>query len=364
MLVLLIVSCLALVMTYYASKDELPYGLEMAFMLITFIAAIHYNYGNDYIQYKFLFETFQIYNFNWDYIIQKKYYKEPGWFVLNYLFHYLNFFYLVAFLSIAQNLIYYKLVKVYTPKKWWVMGLFIYLFSNSLYILNMSMMRQGFTVSLFVLSWMLVNRNKKLLPLSVVIVLIASTIHNSAIVLMPFLFISYINKKTSLYFAFFLLSLFLILYIKKDFINIILYQFCNFEDLDRLLNKYDDTSHSMTYGLGFLFIMFPFGALLYALINNKKYSDIEIKFISIATVSYIILPFREIIPMISRMSYYFTAFSIPSIPLVYRKFSYPYQIFFISSFIILYLYEYVSFFLASCYTDSYMDFHSIFEIIF
>ena len=56
MLVLIVTSIIALIITFYASRDEIPYGLEIAFLLITFVAAIHYNYGSDYKVYAAIFD--------------------------------------------------------------------------------------------------------------------------------------------------------------------------------------------------------------------------------------------------------------------------------------------------------------------
>jgi len=352
-------------MTYYASKDELPFGLEMAFFLVTFIAAIHYNYGTDFKSYLRLYNEFSLYELNWHALVNKQLYKEPGWFLINYIFKPFGFCSLIVFLSIIQNLIYYLFVKKYVSKDWWVMGVFIYLFSNSLYLLNMSMMRQGLSVSLFVLSWILFDSsNKRLMAVSFALIFLASTIHSSAIILYPCLLISFMDKRIFPFYGIAVLFFFAFFFLNPNLINSFFLNFADIEDIERLLLKYKDSSTNLSYGIGFVFMMIPFSIMLYSLKKKDIFSEQELKIIAIALIAYLIIPFRQSIPMISRMAYYFTAFSISAIPIAYKKLPSPYGFLFTTAFVILTLFDYRSFFQSESYSKGYMHFHSIFEIIF
>ncbi len=366
MIVLLIVSFIALILTYYASRGDIPFGLEMAFVLVGFVAAIHYNYGNDYKDYVALYNNFSQYEeFDWDYLMLKKIYKEPGWLLLNFLFKPFGFFTLVAFLSVVQNFIYYLLVKTYIPKEWWILGVFIYLFNTSLYVINMSMMRQGLTVSLFVLAWIIWDKTKKIFsPISFVLILIASSIHNSAIVVYPCLLIKFLNRKTAPFYALGVIILFILFFAIPDLVNSLFLQFSDIEDIQRLLLKYEDSSTKLSYGIGFAMMMIPFAAMFFFLTKNENTSTEDLKILALAILAYSIMPFRQSIPMMGRMGYYFTAFSIPAIPIVCKKISYPYVIYFLASYIFLIFVEYWKFFTSETYSKWYMQFHSIFEVIF
>lgn len=363
MIVLFLSSCIALLFVYYASRDKFPLGLEWAFLVVTFIAAIHYNYGSDYSSYINMFNLFSNIEFSWADLADKKIYKEPGWALLNFIFKPFGFFFMVAFLGVFQNFIYYLFVKRVVPKKWWVMGVFIYLFSDSLWVLNMSMMRQGLAVTLFVLSWIVFDINKKLFPISFIIVLIATTIHSSAMILFPCLLIFYLKKNVAPYLGGGLVFLFILFFLKPEFCNQIFMAFSDVEDIERMLLKYGGTAKSLSYGMGFILILIPFFTMLFFLVKNESLSEREIQCVALAAVAYVIIPFREIIPMVSRLSYYFVAFSIPAIPLVYKNIKFPYRFFWIGAFLLLYVYSYFSFFYSPTWKASYMNFHSIFTEI-
>ena len=184
MIVLLFAGCLAVFLAYYASRDEIPFGLELAFFVAAFVAAIHYNYGNDYISYAYDYKSITNHDFNWSDFINKKIYRvESGWILLNFIFKPFGFPVLVAFLGCFQNFVFYLFVKRSVPKTWWAMALFIYMFSDCLWVLNMSMMRQGLAGTLFVLAWVVYDVNKKNFVWSFFLVFLAFSLHSSALVL-------------------------------------------------------------------------------------------------------------------------------------------------------------------------------------
>ena len=80
--------------------------MKYGFMLVTFIAMIHYNYGNDYESYYSAYNQVVSTPFNISAIMQGEVYREPGWALLCYLFEYLGgFFGMVAILNVIQNII-------------------------------------------------------------------------------------------------------------------------------------------------------------------------------------------------------------------------------------------------------------------
>ena len=364
MIVLLVAGCFALFLAYYASRDEIPFGLEGAFLIAAFVAAIHYNYGNDYRGYVQIFHSITISDFNWFDLINKKIYKEPGWALLNYFFEPFGFFAMVAFLGVFQNFVYYLFVKRFVPKEWWVLGVFIYLFSDVLWVLNMSMMRQGLAGTLFVLAWIIGDVQKKLIPISCLILFIASTVHSSALLLLPLPLIFYLKKNITPYLTFIFLFLFVFMFFKPDLFNDISILFADVEDINRLLLKYEGSSRQISYGIGFILILLPFFLMLFFLLKNNDLSERELQCIVLASLGYLILPFKEIVPILGRYTYYFTAFSIAAIPLIYRQIKWPHRFFWLGSFLLLYIYSYFFFFYSPIWIDNYLIFHSIFEVIF
>ena len=284
--------------------------------------------------------------------------------MLCFVFKPLGFLWLIAFLSLVENIAYYVFIRLYVPKEWWVMGLFVYLSSRCLYVLNMSMMRQGLTVAVFVLLWPLIKSKKipKIIIASIVIFLL-STIHSSAIILLPFVFWGCVPMKSGTINGVVLLSLFVVLFFSVDLVNSILIQFSDVEELQSYFDKFGDRGTSK-FGLGFVLLTIPFVLGICFLIFNKNASFEEKQLVTIASVGSIIVPFTQVISLIGRIGYYFTPFTLASIPITYRWLPDPWKKCFVGLFIFISCYDYWLFFHSDIYRNSYLQFHSIFEVIF
>ena len=364
MVVLLVTSCVALFLVYFASRDEIPYGLELAFFLIAFIAAIHYEYGSDYPEYARMFVSISNLEFDWASLVDRKIYREPGWALLNYFFRPFGFLSLVFFLGFFQNFVYYLFIKRIVPKEWWVMGGFIYLFSDSLWVLNMSMMRQGLAVTLFVLAWLVYDFDKRKIWISILLVFVATTVHFSAIFLYPCLMFFFVKKNMTRFIAVGIGICFILFFAKPELCNQFFALFVDAENVNRYLMNYRNLTKDVHYGIGFIFMLIPFVTMIYSLVKNENLKERELQCVVLATVAYLIFPFRNVIPMADRLGYYFSAFSISAVPIVYKSFSKWYRFFLVSMFVILYIVSYFRFFYSSVWNSSYMQFHSIFEVIF
>ena len=194
MYIVIFSSLFALLLTLLDSKGSVNKGMKWGFFIITFLGCVHYNYGNDYIEYHKIYNTIVSTKFDWGYLISGYIYKEPGWAVLCYLFKHIGgFFMMVAVLNIIQNAIVYKVIKNNVSKYWWPLAVFVYLFSTSFYLLNFSMMRQGLAICLFLGAWEAI-KNKRFF-LTLLMLLIASTIHTSALILLPVALTCFVNIK-------------------------------------------------------------------------------------------------------------------------------------------------------------------------
>ena len=68
----IVISCsiLAIILTYLESKGKIPGGMMCGFILMTTLCAIHYDYGNDYMQ------SYQNYQKFMEYLRYLETYKE------------------------------------------------------------------------------------------------------------------------------------------------------------------------------------------------------------------------------------------------------------------------------------------------
>lgn len=365
MIVLLTVSLIALLLTYLETIGKLKDGMMWGFVLVTIIAAIHYDYGNDYMSYMQMYKEITYFDFNLSSVLAGDVWKEPGWALLNYAFiPFGGFFGLVAALSVLQNVIYYKAIKRYVDKEWWPMAVFIYLFSTSLYVLNMSMMRQGLAISLFVWAF-LYFKNRRIIP-SLLILIAAASVHNSAKILLPFVLWGFIpmGKRFSKYMSYFYAVMFVVLYMNADFVNTIFMAFMNVNDLAKYADSYGKDTSTITMGLGFALQLIPFVISLLHLLKNNDADIWKRRLICIACIGFFIAPFSLIIPLIDRVGMYFNAFSIFAIPITYRWIKRrEFRFSFLAIYIFLTLYNYYTFFNSDVYSEAFSNYKTIFSLM-
>ena len=135
MFVVVSTSFIAILLAYLSRYKDCKKGLEWGFVIVTFIACIHYNYGNDYENYIALWQDIRVQNFQQ--LFSYGFKVEPGWVFLNRLFGFEGgFYFLVAILSIIQNYIYYRFIKEFVPRNWYWLAMLLYLCDTSLYVLN------------------------------------------------------------------------------------------------------------------------------------------------------------------------------------------------------------------------------------
>lgn len=362
MFVVIFCSLLALVFTYTSSVGKNNTGLKLAFGIITFIAAIHYNYGNDYMQYYIVYKQTVSSSIKFSNIIQE---KELGWQLLSHFFSYIGgFFMMVAVLNIIQNICYYYFIKNNVDRKWWVLAVFIYLFNTNLYIINFSMMRQGLIVAIFVGMWPLIKSRKWWLAL--LVLLLSYTIHSSALFLLPFVFWGFIPVKYNKLIVFVIGILFFGFFLKSDLINTIFERLLLIEDFEYYALTYNDFGSQQTYRLGFLIGCIP---LVVALVflwkrNSLKYSENWFLLVALSCIGSLITPFGDILPIVNRIIYYFTAYRVVAIPISYQYIGNSkirYVCLFL--FIVLTLYAYYSFLSDPIYIPYFSTYHTIFEAI-
>ena len=112
MYIVIVVSLFALFLTYLEKNRKLRNGMKYGFVLITFLGAIHYNYGTDYKAYYNLYDVlintdldfFSIIKLDFEDLVGEDNFKDPGWIILCKFFSYCGgFFMLVAILNIIQK---------------------------------------------------------------------------------------------------------------------------------------------------------------------------------------------------------------------------------------------------------------------
>lgn len=361
MFVVIIVSLLAILFTHLESQGRLKNGMAIGFVLVTIIAAIHYDYGNDYMEYYRRYKTVSSTPFNLSEIFEDTVLLQPGWILINYLFTYFGgFFAMVAVLNIIQNYIYYRLIKDNVPSNLRVVSVAIYLCSSAFYLLNFSMMRQGLVVAIFASLWPWIM-NKKVIRVLICLFL-SSFIHKTALVLLPFAFWGFVPVNKGKILSVIYVVLFFLLMTNTDLINSIMDKYMAVESFENYADYYGEFDNQRKYGLGFILGIIPFIISLYYINKNKRADRNSLLIVSLSCVGAFINPFADVIQMAGRLGAYFSVFTIVALPLTYnaipndfiRKIAYFFWL-------VLLLYSYYMFFTNSVYAPYYKEFNTIFS---
>lgn len=365
MYIVIFCSFAAIYFTYLEAVGKLKNGMFIGFCLVTLLGCIHYNYGNDYAGYEDWFNENTSFAFHFNDLFDGTYNWEPGWVVLNHLFKNIGgFFGLVIFINILQNLIYYKTIKEYVPEKWRVLAVSIYLLSQSLYLLNFSMMRQGLAVAIFLFAWPFIKERKFLIALG--IIFIASLFHSSAQVLLPFAFCGLIPPNKGKIVSILMLSTFVVLYVSKDFLQSVFDQFIVIDYLtsaESLTYYANNELQDRSYGLGFFVNLLPFFVGLYML-YYQRIESLNISLIFIGLFGFLIAPFGDILTLLLRFSYYASAYQVICLPYIYsqiknEKIRYG----LVTLYCLMLVYGYWQFFMSPVWSRAYSTFHTIFEVL-
>lgn len=365
MYVVIFSSLIALFLTYLESKSRLNNGMKYGFILVTVIAMIHYNYGNDYESYHNAYNLIVSTPFDITNIMEGGVYREPGWALLCYLFSQLGgFFVMVAVLNVIQNIIYYKAIKKYVPKNLWFFSVFIYLFTINFYVMNFSMMRQGLTVAVFLAIWPLIREKKFWITIPIIFAL--SFIHSSAKILYPFAFVGFLpqNRKTTVTITLVLITIWFLLLTNGQLVQMLFEQMIGLdESFENMADRYEVSNGAGGFGIGAMIYLTPFLAVVYFLLKDKTQSE-EIRLMAILSLIHVVIaPFNNIIHIIGRIAIYFNTFSIICYPIVYSSISNKiirYALTALFAFIIVYDY-YLFFFDAGW--EPFKEFHTIFEVL-
>lgn len=363
MYTVIVVSIIALALTFLNSRGQLRGGMAYGFMLLTFLGAIHYDYGNDYMGYYDIYKDVNEHTFDLALIFSGEVFKEPGWALLCYLFKPLGgFFTMVAVLNVIQNTIVYRMIKREVERKWWPFALSIYLFNTSFYLLSFSMMRQALVMYVFLALWPLIKQRKIILTL--LILLLCSTIHTSSIILVPFAFIGYLPVKKGRMLSLVLIILFFLVWWQRDVLNDVLKVMSVMENVSKYEEVYADSDHTLTFGIGYLVGLIPL-ILSFFYIAKKRDDEDATRLVVLSSVGYLLAPFSSIIPLISRLSYYFGMYSIIATYRIYSGLTNAYlKYVLLFLYFLMMLFGYYGFFQSPIFGEYYNKFDTIFSVLF
>lgn len=359
MFFVLFASVFAVLLVLLEDKRKISFGFGIAYFIVTFLQAIHYNYGNDYMGYLHEFNYFISFDISNE---SKLVYHDAFWPKLCYAFKPFGFFGFVAFLSFFQNTVYFYFIRKNIVLGWQAFGVFIYLFTPSLYMLNMSMLRQGLAESIFLMSFMLVEKKNFLYTIFAFgLMLFCGQIHSSAFFFIPFLLLPYIPMKNVKPILGIVLIIFVLLLTSKEMVENVFMFFFKFDQFERFLYYYgnSDTSFDVVY----MIFSIPSIIVLFFMINNQNEFENRRAFFTV--VERLIFPLSSFVMLAGRMGFYLALFNMVTIPNAYKKLKDDcLKTALILFYVLLALYNYYVYFSSPVFAKYYNDFHTIFEVLF
>lgn len=364
MIVLIIASIIALLCVYLKQRKKYVYGLEAAFIITTILAAIHYDFGPDYMVYYGFFNNWtRNVELSFNLSDMQEVFKDPGWVILCLLFKPIGFFGMVAVLSVVQNYIYYSFIKKNVPINYWTLAFFIYVFTMDLYPMNMSMMRQGLAVALFVYALPKIFE-KKWLP-AILPLLLAISIHKTALALLPFLLLGFLRINRGKVFSVALLSLFLFMVFNRENLGFILKPLDAFEDISEKLERSAVSYGQLdSFGVGFALKSIPFVIGLWYIWKGDKRNSYNKSLVSVASIGFLFIPLAAQVYMLQRMYIYFQALTIATVPVSYSVIKEKgVRLLLYAVFVFMTLLEYSTLITAPSFARAFSEFHTIFEVL-
>ena len=273
-----------------------------------------------------------------------------------------GFFTLVAALNIIQNVIIYRFIRTEIRKEWWPIATFIYLFDTSFYLMNFSMMRQGFVICVFLGLWALIKDRRWLI--SLIVLFMCSLVHGSSKVLIPFAFIGFLPNFSGKKFALFFIFLLLLLWTNISFLEGFFNKLFALEDFEEYVRYQEEDAGDYNLGLGLVIQLIPLFVSLFYLFTNPDDKFQNKLLVLIALLSFVVTPFTRIVPGVGRVSLYFSIYSFAAIPIVYSSIkNINIRRILLMLYIVVESYDYWIFFSNPVFVKSYSTFHTIFNVL-
>ena len=225
------------------------------------------------------------------------------------------------------------------------------------------MMRQGLVVCVFLGIWQWIEQRRWLR--AIVVIFLCITIHKSALILLPFAFWRLLPMRNGTVWILIYIIIFAALWLSSNLMGDMLSMLSAVEEFDNYAETYGKSGEVMTFRLGYLITLIPFIlGLMYMYTEESDKDSSRKSLVALGCVYFLITPFASIIFLITRVSYYFFAYQIITMPIIYKSVR---NVLLRSVFLMLYIFlmlnAYWGFFKDSVWIDSYSTFKTIFSLL-
>lgn len=318
------VGLVAILFAFLEDKHVLNKGLIFAFLALTVFLSIRYDWGNDYLSYLKGFNEIGLYYSSISDLFSPNAFLryEIGWHLLCILFKHIGFFAMVMVVTIVENVLLYFFIRRYCPQGWYWLALFVYVFTPNLFFTCASAMRQMLAICIVLTSFQFIEAKK---PVSfILLILLATSFHKSAILLLPIYFLGILSQKDFKEGTLMLIIPITILwyYLAPSFLDSNIDFLLNLEDFESY-NQYADEQRNVSFSIIGLLSTFTIPFVSIMCLNKAIWRDRILLYLSFLSV--LVIPLSGVMMMMIREQFYFQAFSIVAIPICLNEISGKYK---------------------------------------
>jgi len=337
------------------------FGREKQMLIFVTIALICFygirtDYGNDIPAYMDIFDRVSSYsvldvlNNIYDERI------ETGWQILNVLFAPLGWQTFIFFLTIIQiGTISWMICKFVAPQYYWLIFA-IFIFDSNALLTGLSMLRQSLAISICM--WGIPALIDRRLAVPIICIVIASTIHTSALIMLLVLPLPFLNRINKYLIIIIYLAVIAFLFLFDTTVTTIMSNVLNYDTFERY-DIYANEELNIGTGLGILLKTIIYTYILYIVPKNDKVLHF---FALLAMLSTIFTPFIYVVPLVGRLCFYFTIPSIICYQVLLRKdFNRPINSTLICLLLYIFINGYFGFFASPVWQPYFSVYHTIFD---
>lgn len=312
--IIILLNIIVIILAYLSQFKKYQRLFDVSFLIIFLFTALRFNFGTDYINYHATFVRisdfnsitnidFQLFNF------------EPSWAILNYIFKPFGFFVFIFFLSAFLCYTYYYLIRKHVSPDYYWLAMLIYVFSIDIMWIQFSALRQALAIAIFIHSIEYITEKKR--PIIYIIMnIIGSLFHSSALFMLPLVIFSIDKIKKSKYTGFLIIILFWSLLI---FGEMLIYQIIGITSVisgDKYQYTYSYENKPSITLIGSI----AWGTLLFIIIYYSRIQKDNIKNLfyisSLHNMVYVVAP---LVWLTDRMGFYFAVLNIIVFPYIMQS---------------------------------------------
>lgn len=356
MIYVTIVNLIVLAILILGERLKVKTSLMPGVVMILIMAyGIRYDYGNDYLGYQNIFYACGSSSLN---SLQKMFPRlELGWMYLNKLFSGVDFSVFVFFLTFIQFTAVGWFIGRYVNRQYQWMILAIYLFTPSMMLTQLSMLRQGLVIQMVLFGYYFIEKKQPLLFL--LLTLLATRIHTSAYAAMPMIFLPYLSKINYKWMFTIFVALFLFFHLETDIVSRVFNDMASNDEFEKYSFYVNGKVIYTRTGIGYAYQII---LALYMIFITKWKTAVNKQFIVSALIVYVTMPLTFTIGLVARLIYYYGAVGLPAYAAVLKRARKdPGALILMAVYFFYVGQNYIKFFYDPVWTRKFLHFHTIFD---